>query len=50
MAEQFLAPASPQAGNYFRCRTLVPSSAENSTSETFTVEVSKLVTLGQGAP
>lgn len=50
MAEQLLAPASLQAGNYFRCRTPVPSSAENGTSETFTMEVSKLVTSGQGTP
>jgi len=50
MAEQLLAPASLQAGNYFRCLTPVPSFAENGTSETFTMEASKLVTLGQRAP
>ena len=50
MAEQLLAPASLQAGNYFRCRTPMPSSAENSTSETFTMEASKLIMSGQGAP
>lgn len=50
MAKQFLALASLQAGNYFRRCTLVPSSAENSTSETFTIEVLKLGTSGLGAP